>query len=264
MPQVIFVLLLVLLNASVCVANSSELKVNVVIENRQERIALYKKQVVAIKQKINQAELELIRLSSIESPDVAFDVKNDIIGVKYDINKWLLKVKNLQATIVDLEYVNQLDIERLNDLKTIRTTPNTKVSNAQTIRSLSNEELQFIRAQQRRLIEQSYSLDPASAALKLAKAKALEPMTSTVLGEAPELVSVPAFSGAVKRSLGLMRHMGGNQYQLETMLRSGKQDFIVGDFMFTETVALDYEGVRSVILLDLQDVKKPSFQYFAK
>lgn len=243
-------------------------------ENRQydndgiaQKIRQYKNDSVALELEIKHAELEVKRLLAIKAPEEEFDAKNEAIGLKYEISRWQEELGIIKSTIADLEKANLAKEQAT--LSSPRQLTNTAVVREEKpVVSAPSEqrasELAEIRKQQQQLIAQSYSLKPADAALNLAKAKALEPLLAApVLGIKSPLGSFFP-SSSTTRYNGMMTHLGGNQYMLEAYLRPGKQEFVIGSMRFMRVVPVQYDGVRSLILLDAQDISNPVLEYFVK
>ncbi len=269
----LYVVINLLLLTQYACAESASIK-NYQTENNPEEIAqkieIYNNESIELDLKIKHAELEIKRLREVKSPENEFDAKNEVIGLKYEITVWQEELKNIKATISGLKKINQANSVR--DKASVQNSPTENSNN--TNQSMNNQSenisqpsidiLNNIRKQQRALIEESYTLEPAAAALNLAKAKALDPLsTAPLFGEKSPLGSYfPASSST--RYNGMMIHMGGNQYMLEAYLRPGKQEFVIGNTRFMRVVPVQYDGVVSLILVDAQDPKKPTLEYFTK
>ncbi len=111
-----------------------------------------------------------------------------------------------------------------------------------------------------KLIDEARNMRPAAAALNHAKARALEPMTEPPLfGDQVDLAtSLPPRSKP--KSLGIMRHLGNNQYMLQIPVQKGKQEFVVGDYRFFKMVPKQFHQSLCMILLDFRNKENPGFQ----
>lgn len=254
-------------------AESPVIKVDQQAQDNNERakkILQYKNDSIELELKIKHAELEVKRLLAVKAAEEEFDAKNEAIGIKYEITAWQSELKNIKATIAELEKMDNADLGSANPSVNSHDNKNSNTNNESLNKGIekiippNTEVMSQIRKRQRALIEESYTLAPADAALNLAKAKALEPLLSPPLfGQKSPLGGFfPATS--TTKYYGMMIHMGGNQYMLETYLRPGKQEFVIGNNRFLRIVPVQYDGVLSLVLLDAQDVTKPTLEYFAK
>ena len=114
--------------------------------------------------------------------------------------------------------------------------------------------------EQAKLINEARNMRPAAAALNHAKARALVPMDNAPLfGEQVELsTSLPP--GKKPKSLGMMRHLGNNQYMLQIPVLKGKQNFVVGKYKFFKMIPKQFHKTLCMILIDFQNENQPSFQ----
>lgn len=222
------------------------------ITGRMQEIERYKDQRAEIGLKIRHAELEVRRLLSVHTPEAEFDAKNEAIGIKYEIKAWELELKNIDSSLAALEHANANDQRQLQS-----------ISFSGNPTEIGDDTLAEIRKQQL-LIQESYRLDSAGAALNLAKARALEPIhEKPVLGETSVLL-VEIGSGLPRKFIGVMQHIGGNQYLMEASLYPGKQDFVIGGYRFSKDIPEEYRDSPCLILLDVQDRQHPVLQFFIK
>lgn len=242
------------------------------ISDRQRQIEILRAEQQALQGRIHAAETEMQGLESVVEPGAEFEAKNLAIGIKYDIRLLRERLKQLQLDIKGLQEANMQDQKRLYEMQLGsadegRDSLHDKlaiINEAGNLQPPSAEELESIRLRQKRLIEQSYQMLPGAAAFNLAKARALEPASAKpVLGEQAVLLSEISAANP-KKFIGIMQHLGGNQYYLEAILRPGKQDFVIGGYRFSKVVPEEYAGVTCLILLDVQNREKPAFQYFVK
>lgn len=117
-----------------------------------------------------------------------------------------------------------------------------------------------VKLAQAKLIDEARTLRPAAAALNYAEARALEPMSEApVFGDQIELsTSLPP--GSKPQGMGLMRHIGNNQYKLEIPVQKGKQEFVVGKHRFFKMVPKQFHNSLCLILIDARNKAQPGFQ----
>ena len=272
--KVIRILLLATILPSACLALSlaDQQQLQAVISDRNEQIEQLRERQTGLQDLIHEAENQLQVLDATPMAEKTFEVKNSAIGLKYDIQSWRETLKALQLEINNLQRANNLDVKILQQGQgdgevVIENTPNVLdilETDMQDAVVSSGVDMKEIREKQQALVKDSYRLSPGAAAVNLAKARALEPMaTKPVLGEQSVLISEMQ-QPDLKQFVGVMEHMGGNQYYLEAILKPGLQDFVIGRYRISRVVPKEYAAVLSIVLLDVSRPDQPSLQFFVK
>lgn len=244
-----------------------EAELQELIDLRAGQIELLRASQDDLQERIQSAESELEWIDA-QGVNKDFESMNVAVGLRYDIRQWRDQLKRQQIEINALQRANRLDINIIRVAASMAGLDNTPETLADITQSATGptpvamEELEKKRRQQQQLIQDSRGLPAGKALVMRARAKALEPLLQKpLLGEQAVLLSMSSQGG--RTIVGIMQHIGGNQYYLEALLKPGKQVLVIGGYEFPETIPADHAGIPCIILLDLQTLK-PSLQYFTK
>jgi hypothetical protein len=114
----------------------------------------------------------------------------------------------------------------------------------------------------RKFITNSSSLPPAESALTLAMARALDSSASQPVRFSGDNLTLQVANpaGAIPHPVGTMKHLGNNQYMIETRIQRGKQIFQIGNFQFHKNIPDHFDGIRCLILIDARNENNPVFE----
>ena len=217
-------------------------------EAEKKRLAEQKKQKKITKQRALEAKkAEKSRLAA-EKKQKALDTKK----AEEDRLAGIEKYNELKEEQNKKKRQDEIDKKKAEEAQRKKDQQAAGISNPNSIQNKVRE----------KFISSSNRLPPAESALTLAMARALDSSASLnplYTGEMLKL-KIANPTGSTPKTIGLMKHLGNNQYMLEMRINQGKQTFMIGKHAFFKNIPEHFDGIRCLILIDARNDKKPIFQ----
>ncbi len=184
------------------------------------------------------------------------DLRSELIGIRYEISNSKEKLAELAELLVRAEvtrdrFQRQLETIKKSELEQVAENANKKTAAQGKVDSAKAEKL-ALPPKFRTL--RGNALTVMEKALQRARSF---PAVGVFGDEITLYVNVPGEDNPEK--LGMLTHLGGNQYALVVPLKKGRQEFIVGNYHFFKQVPDPYHNLSCLIVVDLLKEEIPSF-----
>lgn len=205
-----------------------------------------------LKEMVERARLLEKQLSA-RSDD---DLRSELIGIRYEIGNSKTKL----AELAELQVRAEVTRDRYQrQLAALEKKEQDAAADGANKKAAAQAKADSARAEKLALPPKFRNLrGNALSVMEKAMQRARSFPVAGVFGEEVALyVNAPGEDKPEK--LGMLAHLGGNQYVLVVPLKKGRQEFIVGNYHFFKQVPDPYHNLACLIVVDLLKEEIPSF-----